>query len=130
METDGKSQILSAAQDLPRVEPATIEDLAALTELVMNLLAASGDFTPDPWQVCDNRDIPTGLILSFENGTLTELEKLYEIDYCCCQNTIRSFNRHPARPSRRHRRPKIQRSHKNACFIDAMLNDGTCAACQ
>ena len=76
MKTDGKSQILSAAQDLPRVEPATIEDLAALTELVMNLLAASGDFTPDPWQVRDNRDIPTGLILSFENGTLTELGKI------------------------------------------------------
>jgi hypothetical protein len=105
MKTDGKSQILSAAQDLPRVEPATIEDLAALTELVMNLLAASGDFTPDPWQVCDNRDIPTGLILSFENGILTELDKLYEIDHCCCQNTIRSLNRHPAWPSRRHRRP-------------------------
>jgi N-acetylglutamate synthase-like GNAT family acetyltransferase len=47
MKMDGKPQILSAAQDLPRVEPATIEDLAALTELVMNLLAASGDFTPD-----------------------------------------------------------------------------------
>jgi N-acetylglutamate synthase-like GNAT family acetyltransferase len=33
--------------DLPRVEPATIEDLAALTELVMNLLDASGDFMAD-----------------------------------------------------------------------------------
>lgn len=33
--------------DLPRVEPATIEDLPALTELVMNLLDVSGDFTPD-----------------------------------------------------------------------------------
>ena len=33
--------------DLPRVEPATIEDLPALTELVMNLLDASGDFSAD-----------------------------------------------------------------------------------
>jgi N-acetylglutamate synthase-like GNAT family acetyltransferase len=33
--------------DLPRVEPATIEDLPALTELVMNLFALSGDFSPD-----------------------------------------------------------------------------------
>jgi N-acetylglutamate synthase-like GNAT family acetyltransferase len=33
--------------DRPRVEPATIEDLPALTELVMNLFALSGDFTPD-----------------------------------------------------------------------------------
>jgi N-acetylglutamate synthase-like GNAT family acetyltransferase len=33
--------------DLPRVEPATIEDLPALTELVMNLLDASGDFMAD-----------------------------------------------------------------------------------
>lgn len=42
----------SAAQNLlvddrPRVEPATIEDLAALIELVMNLFSLSGDFTPD-----------------------------------------------------------------------------------
>jgi len=29
------------------VEPATIEDLPALTELVMELFAVSGDFTPD-----------------------------------------------------------------------------------
>src|SRR6478672_7933562 len=34
-------------QDRPVVEPATIEDLPALTELVMNLFALSGDFTPD-----------------------------------------------------------------------------------
>ena len=34
-------------EDRPRVEPATIEDLPALTELVMNLLSHSGDFTPD-----------------------------------------------------------------------------------
>ncbi len=33
--------------DAPRVEPATIEDLPALTELVMNLFTGSGDFTPD-----------------------------------------------------------------------------------
>jgi len=33
--------------DPPLVEPATIEDLPALTELVMNLLSASDDFTPD-----------------------------------------------------------------------------------
>lgn len=33
--------------DRPRVEPATIEDLPALTELVMDLLHASGDFIPD-----------------------------------------------------------------------------------
>jgi GNAT superfamily N-acetyltransferase len=35
------------ADDRPRVEPATIEDLPALIELVMNLLEASGDFSPD-----------------------------------------------------------------------------------
>ncbi len=34
-------------EDHPRVEPATIEDLPALTELVMNLMDVSGDFTPD-----------------------------------------------------------------------------------
>ena len=33
--------------DRPRVEPATIEDLPELTELVMNLFTVSGDFTPD-----------------------------------------------------------------------------------
>ena len=43
----------SAREDLPaptrsvRVEPATIEDLPALAELVMDLFAASGDFSPD-----------------------------------------------------------------------------------
>lgn len=35
------------AHDPPRVEPATIEDLPALTELVMDLFARSGDFSPD-----------------------------------------------------------------------------------
>lgn len=34
-------------EDRPRVEPATIEDLPALTELVMDLFAKSGDFSPD-----------------------------------------------------------------------------------
>jgi len=33
--------------DAPRVEPATIEDLPALTELVMDLFALPGDFSPD-----------------------------------------------------------------------------------
>jgi N-acetylglutamate synthase-like GNAT family acetyltransferase len=33
--------------DRPRVEPATIEDLGELVELVMNLFSLSGDFTPD-----------------------------------------------------------------------------------
>lgn len=33
--------------DLPRVEPATLEDLPALTELVMGLFEFSGDFRPD-----------------------------------------------------------------------------------
>lgn len=33
--------------DAPRVEPATIEDLPALTELVMDLMSRSDDFTPD-----------------------------------------------------------------------------------
>lgn len=34
--------------DRPRVEPATIEDLPALTDLVVSLFGASDDFTPDP----------------------------------------------------------------------------------
>ena len=38
---------LGIDDDRPRVEPATIEDLPALTELVMNLFDVSGDFTPD-----------------------------------------------------------------------------------
>jgi N-acetylglutamate synthase-like GNAT family acetyltransferase len=33
--------------DPPRVEPATIEDLPALTELVMDLMSRSDDFSPD-----------------------------------------------------------------------------------
>lgn len=36
-----------AGDDRPRVEPATLEDLPALTELVVNLMDASGDFVPD-----------------------------------------------------------------------------------
>jgi GNAT superfamily N-acetyltransferase len=38
----------SLEDDQPRVEPATIEDLATLTELVVSLLGGSGDFTPEP----------------------------------------------------------------------------------
>ncbi len=34
-------------EDIPRVEPATLEDLPELTELVMELFARSGDFSPD-----------------------------------------------------------------------------------
>jgi GNAT superfamily N-acetyltransferase len=43
--SDAATRVLK--DDLPRVEPATIEDLPALTELVMNLLDASGDFSAD-----------------------------------------------------------------------------------
>lgn len=43
--TNQNSQI--SQNDTPRVEPATIEDLSALTDLVMNLFTVSGDFTPD-----------------------------------------------------------------------------------
>ena len=41
--------------DPPRVEPATIEDLPALTELVMDLFSRSGDFKPD--QVAQERGL-------------------------------------------------------------------------
>lgn len=34
-------------EDVPRVEPATLEDLPELTALVMDLFARSGDFSPD-----------------------------------------------------------------------------------
>ncbi len=37
----------SKDEDRPRVESATIEDLPALTELVMDLFSKSGDFSPD-----------------------------------------------------------------------------------
>lgn len=48
----GVNTLSSAAADLlasdrPRVEPATIEDLPQLIELVTNLFTISGDFTPD-----------------------------------------------------------------------------------
>lgn len=36
-----------STNDPPHIEPATIDDLPALTELVMDLMARSGDFTPD-----------------------------------------------------------------------------------
>jgi GNAT superfamily N-acetyltransferase len=35
------------SSDPPRVEPATLEDLPALTELVMDLFSRSDDFKPD-----------------------------------------------------------------------------------
>lgn len=35
------------SEDAPHVEPATIEDLPALTELVMDLMSRSDDFTAD-----------------------------------------------------------------------------------
>ena len=47
MKSEPKTSALGFEDDRPRVEPATIEDLPALTELVMNLFDASGDFTPD-----------------------------------------------------------------------------------
>ncbi|MES2657653.1 MAG: GNAT family N-acetyltransferase [Verrucomicrobiota bacterium] len=47
MNTVPDSAKKKAGDDRPRVEPATIEDLPALTELVMNLFDVSGDFTPD-----------------------------------------------------------------------------------
>ena len=45
--TEAQSQKNGVMEDPPHVEPATIEDLPALTELVMDLMARSGDFTPD-----------------------------------------------------------------------------------
>ncbi len=48
VKSPAKQETRSAVDDPPRVEPATLEDLPALTELVMNLLSDSGDFTPDP----------------------------------------------------------------------------------
>jgi N-acetylglutamate synthase-like GNAT family acetyltransferase len=45
IESQTATEILT--NDCPRVEPATIEDLPALTELVMSLFALSGDFSPD-----------------------------------------------------------------------------------
>lgn len=43
------------SDDAPHVEPATIEDLPALIELVMNLLSGSSDFTAD--QVLQERGL-------------------------------------------------------------------------
>ncbi|MGL4401679.1 MAG: GNAT family N-acetyltransferase, partial [Luteolibacter sp.] len=47
MKTSIEPEAKPLKDDRPRVEPATIEDLPALTELVMNLFALSGDFSPD-----------------------------------------------------------------------------------
>ncbi len=43
----GPSESGIAVANRPKVEPATIEDLAGLTDLVMELFALSDDFTPD-----------------------------------------------------------------------------------
>lgn len=53
--TSIEPELLRSKDDHPRVEPATIEDLPALTELVMNLFSLSGDFTPD--QVLQERGL-------------------------------------------------------------------------
>lgn len=45
----------TATTDLPKVEPATIEDLPALVELTMNLFSGSDDFTPD--QIAQERGL-------------------------------------------------------------------------
>ena len=42
-----QSDAHGAIDDPPHVEPATIEDLPALTELVMDLMSRSDDFSPD-----------------------------------------------------------------------------------
>ncbi len=47
METVAENPLIPPAEDRPRVEPATIEDLPELTELVMELFSFSGDFAPD-----------------------------------------------------------------------------------
>lgn len=44
--TDADRELV--AEDAPRVEPATIEDLPALIELLVALFGGSGDFLPDP----------------------------------------------------------------------------------
>lgn len=46
VKTETAAHVLPS-DDRPRVEPATIEDLPALTELVMSLLSGSGDFSAD-----------------------------------------------------------------------------------
>jgi N-acetylglutamate synthase-like GNAT family acetyltransferase len=45
--TTGTAHEKDTAHHPPRIEPATIEDLPALTELVMELFAKSGDFSPN-----------------------------------------------------------------------------------
>lgn len=50
-----KVEVTPPTDDAPRVEPATIEDLPALTELVMDLMSHSGDFAPD--QILQERGI-------------------------------------------------------------------------
>jgi hypothetical protein len=47
VDTLSSSKTQATVDDRPRVEPATIEDLPALIELVTNLFTVSGDFTPD-----------------------------------------------------------------------------------
>lgn len=47
MKTDQPNHPSSTELDAPHVEPATLEDLPALTTLVMDLMARSDDFTPD-----------------------------------------------------------------------------------
>lgn len=47
MKTSPQFKNKDLTEDPPRVEPATIEDLPALTELVMELFSRSGDFQPD-----------------------------------------------------------------------------------
>jgi len=47
MESKVNMVVRGTMDDVPRVEPATIEDLSALTELVMNLLEMSGEFSAE-----------------------------------------------------------------------------------
>ena len=47
METESFKPQASADMSVPHVEPATIDDLPALTELVMDLMRRSEDFSPD-----------------------------------------------------------------------------------
>ncbi len=47
MKADTQSATAPVLDDPPRVEPATLDDLPALTELVMDLLSRSDDFQVD-----------------------------------------------------------------------------------
>lgn len=47
MEPSPQAEAKRITDDPPHVEPATIEDLPALAELVMDLFTRSGDFSPD-----------------------------------------------------------------------------------